>query len=134
MGDTKKKPFNVQELVMAAISRAAEDPIYQDALERCPLEYSTVPTAAEKDEVQLCSFDTIGHSEYGSNEGIYGVIEFRGIWNKAQKDGNSPKAKEVFVAKTLSTEKDAYLRMAMLMALISYHLDEFVKENLDRFD
>lgn len=98
------------------------------------MEYSMVPTAAGKDDVQLCNFDTIGHAEYGTNEGIYGIIEFRGFWNNRQKDGNDPRAKDVFVAKTLSTTKDTYLGMAMMMALISFHLDEFVKENLGRFN
>ena len=130
----KKKYLTVQELVMAAIRRASEDSLYKDALERCSLEYSMVPTAAEKDEVQLCSFDTIGHAEYGSNEGIYGIIEFRGLWNNRQQDGNGSRAKEVFVAKTLGITKDAYLGMSMMMALISFHLDEFVRENLSRFD
>ena len=130
----KKKYLTVQELVMAAIRRASEDSLYKDALERCSLEYSMVPTAAEKDEVQLCSFDTIGHAEYGSNEGIYGIIEFRGLWNNRQKDGNGSRAKDVFVAKTLGITKDAYLGMSMMMALISFHLDEFVRENLSRFD
>lgn len=134
MEKVKKKYMTIQELIMAAIQRASEDPFYKDAQERCSLEYSMVPTAAEKDEVQLCSFDTIGHAEYGTNEGIYGIIEFRGFWNNRQKDGNDPRAKDVFVAKTLSTTKDAYLGMAMMMALISFHLDEFVKENLGRFD
>lgn len=130
----KKKYLTVQELVMAAIQRASEDPFYKDAQERCSLEYSMVPTACEKDKVQLCSFDTIGYAEYGANEGIYGCIEFRGLWNNRQKDGNGGQTAEVFVAKTLSTTKDAYIGMAMMMTLISFHLDEFVRENLSRFD
>ena len=134
MEKSKKKYLTIQELVMAAIQRAGEDPLYKDAQERCSLEYSMVPTAAEKDEVQLCTFDTIGYAEYGSNEGIYGTIEFRGVWNNRQKDGNGPRAKDVFVAKTLSTTKDAYIGMAMMMTLISFHLDGFVRENLSRFD
>ena len=113
--EKKKKYLTIHELVMAAIQRASEDPIYQEVLKRCSLEYSMVPTAAEKYEIRLCNFDTIGHAEYGS-------------------DGNGPRTKEVFVAKTLSTSKDAYLGMAMLMALICFHLDEYAKENMNRFD
>lgn len=132
--EKKKKYLTTHELVMAAIQRASEDPLYQDALKSCSLEYSMVPTAAEKYEIRLCNFDTIGHAEYGSNEGIYGIIEFRGYWTASQMDGNGPRTKEVFVAKTLSTSKDAYLGMAMLMALICFHLDEYAKENINRFD
>lgn len=134
MEKSKKKYLTIQELFMAAIQRASEDPLYKDAQERCSLEYSMVPTAYENDEVQLCSFDTIGHAEYGNIEGIYGIIEFRGFWNNRQKDGKGRRTAEVFVAKTLSTTKDAYLGMSMMMALINFHLDEFVKENLGRFD
>lgn len=136
MEKSKQKYMTVLELVMAALSRVHEDTLGQDALEACNLDYSSVPSAIEQEPVECCSFDTIGYAQYGSNEGIYGTIQFRGKWKHAYEGTDCPWGweAEVLVLKTLGTSKEAYLAMSQLTALICYHLDQYVKENLNRFD
>lgn len=129
MEKEKKKYLTVQELFLSAIQKAHEDPRYQEALDWCPLDYSSIPASIANEKVECCAFDTIGCTFFGSNEGIYGVVIFRGKWRHSHKGSD-----EVFTLKTLRTDKESYIGMSMLVALICYHLDQYVRDNLDRLD
>ena len=118
----------------AAAKKAQEDPLFQEAEKECVLDYHQVDFLNSLDEVRLCSFNVIGHTEYGTSEGIYGEIEFYGVWLPDHRSFHSPVKLSVYTLKTLSESKEAFIRMGTLVNLICYYAIQFINANIDRFD
>ena len=135
MKSEKKRYFTVKEIMDAVMEQAKADPMYQDAEKRCELDYDITSCMTEKETLELCSFDVIGHVAYGGSEGIYGGIELVGAWKHSQEEAHTFHCRmNVYTLKTLETSKDAYLAMGELVTLICYYANEYVGAHLDRFD
>ena len=70
--ENQKKYLRVKDIMEAAVKKAQEDPLFQEAEKECVLDYHQLCFTTRFDEVKLCSFNVIGHPEYGGSEGIYG--------------------------------------------------------------
>lgn len=131
---TSKPYFTVQQLMDAAVELAKSDPRYEATVKDCALDYQLVSSGLRYDELKLCEFDVIGYVDYGSSEGIYGNIQLFGNWNPQQPDEPFQSRMHVYTLKTLNTDKESFLAMGMLVNLICYYANEFVRTHLDRFD
>ena len=132
--DNQKKYLRVKDIMEAAAKKAQEDPLFQEAEKECVLDYQKVDFFNGLDELRLCSFNVIGHTEYGTSEGIYGDIEFYGVWLPDHRSFHSPAKMSVYTLKTLSESKEAFIRMGTLVNLICYYTIQFINANIDRFD
>ena len=132
--DNQKKYLRVTEIMEAAAKKAQEDPLFQEAEKECVLDYQKVDFYNGLDELRLCSFNVIGHTEYGTSEGIYGEIEFYGVWLPYHRSFHSPVKLSVYTLKSLSESKEAFIRMGTLVNLICYYAIQFINANIDRFD
>lgn len=97
--DNQKKYLRVTEIMEAAAKKAQEDPLFQEAEKECVLDYHQVDFLNSLDEVRLCSFNVIGHTEYGTSEGIYGEIEFYGVWLPDHRSFHSPVKLSVYTSR-----------------------------------
>ena len=84
--ENQKKYLRVKDIMEAAVKKAQEDPLFQEAEKECVLDYHQLCFTTRFDEVKLCSFNVIGHPEYGGSEGIYGTIQFFGEWVPQHSD------------------------------------------------
>ena len=132
--DNQKKYLRVTEIMEAAAKKAQEDPLFQEAEKECVLDYHQVDFLNSLDEVRLCSFNVIGHPEYGGSEGIYGTIQSFGEWVPQHSDNCCRSRVNVYTLKTLSESKDAFLGMGLMVNLICYYANQFINDHIERFD
>ncbi len=132
--DNQKKYLRVTEIMEAAAKKAQEDPLFQEAEKECVLDYHQVDFLNSLDEVRLCSFNVIGHPEYGGSEGIYGTIQFFGEWVPQHSDNCCRSRVNVYTLKTLSESKDAFLGMGLMVNMICYYANQFINDHIERFD
>ena len=128
-----KRYFRIGEIMGEAVNLARHDPRFAAAEQNCALENDGICITTRFDEVRLCSFDVIGYPVYGSCEGIYGDIYFYGEWMPQQEMEPLHSKVRVYVMKTLSTSKEAYLGMGEMVNLICYYANEFIATHLNRF-
>lgn len=128
-----KNYFTVKTLLDRAIEQAKADPRFTEAEKACPLENWGIRSLCQHDKLRSCAFDVIGCVSYGGCEGIYGDIIFQGKWDTKDM---SPMREymRVYSMKTLRDGKKSYLAMGSMVNLICYYANEFVRNNLDRFD
>ena len=132
--DNQKKYLRVTEIMEAAAKKAQEDPLFQEAEKECVLDYHQVDFLNSLDKVRLCSFNVIGHPEYGGSEGIYGTIQSFGEWVPQHSDNCCRSRVNVYTLKTLSESKDAFLGMGLMVNLICYYANQFINDHIERFD
>lgn len=90
------------------------------------LEYA-IPTR-NKYEFRNYAFDILGTVNFGSNEGIYIDVFFRGDIGDSNISSGS-----MGTIKTLNRDEDSFYRMAELMAAFQLAANTFVNEHLDDF-
>lgn len=129
-----KQYFLVKDIMESAVKLAQDDPLFQEAEKKCVLDYQMLCHTTRFDEVRLCSFSVIGHTEYGGSEGIYGSIQFFGEWVPHHREDPYLSRMAVYTLKTLREDKEAYLGMGTLVTLICYYANQFIRDHLDRFD
>ena len=132
--ENQKKYLRAKDIMEAAVKTAQEDPLFQEAEKECVLDYHQLCFTTRFDEVKLCSFNVIGHPEYGGSEGIYGTIQFFGEWVPQHSDNCYRSRVNVYTLKTLSESKEAFLGMGLMVNLICYYANQFINEHTDRFD
>lgn len=130
----EKRYFKIAEIMEAAVKMARQDPSFAAAEQCCTLENAGISVTTRFDEVRLYSFDVIGYPIYGSCEGIYGDIFFYGEWMPQHEEKPFHSKVRVYLMKTLSTSKEAYLGMGEMVNLICYYANEFIATHLSRFD
>lgn len=130
----EKRYFKIGEIMGEAVKLARQDPKFAAAKQQCVLENDGVCISTRFDEVRLCSFDVIGYPVYGSCEGIYGDIFFYGEWMPQHEEKPLHSKVRVYLMKTLSTSKEAYLGMGDMVNLICYYANEFIATHWNRFD
>ena len=131
---TDKRYFCVKEVLEPAVKLARTDPRFNEAEQTCLLDYELICSSVKYDKLYCCDFDVIGDVVYGSSEGIYGDIYLYGSWNKDAKGNPFRSRMRVYSLKTLETSKEAYIGMGMLVTLICFYANEFIRTHLDRFD
>lgn len=129
-----KRYFSVNDVMEAAVKLARTDPRFAEAEKDCPLDYELVCSSTRHDKLSICDFDVIGCVSYGTSEGIYGDIYLYGNWNKDRRSNPTNTRMHVYVLKTLEQTKDPYIAMGMMVTLICYYANEFIRTHLDRFD
>lgn len=132
--ENQKKYFRVKDIMIEAVKMAQEDPTFQVVEKNCPLDYHHLLYLTEEYEVKLSCFNVVGCTEYSSNSGIRGVIQFFGQWLPEHITQYYKQTADVYMLETLSQSKDAYLRMGVLVNLICYYANQFIREHADRFD
>ena len=130
----EKRYLSVSDVMESAVKLARTDPRFAEAEKNCPLDYDLLCSSVKYDKLHCCDFDVIGDVVYGSSEGIYGDIYLYGSWNKDMKDEPFRSRMRVYSLKTLEASKEAYIGMGMLVTLICYYANEFIRTHLDRFD
>ena len=82
------------------------------------------PSYDDEREIKSECFDMYSITDFGSNEGIYTdfFIEYQG-----------QKRIRIMTAKTLSTDKDAYVGMSVMGASVCFSFHKFAERNLDQF-
>lgn len=129
-----KKYFSVKDVMEAAVKLARTDPRFAEAEKDCPLDYELICSSVKYDKLFNCDFDVIGNVAYGSSEGIYGDVFLYGSWCKETQNNAFHSRMRVYSLKTLERTKDPYIGMGMMVTLICYYANEFVRTHLDRFD
>lgn len=114
--------WNVRDLTCSALQAMQADPLYQAAIEKCPLEYTAPHSTATK--IIATSFDVVGNTRYGSNEGIVGYVTMEGRWSSADEASLC-----IVSFKTLYADKDAYINMGLIVTLFCYYANKFVEEH-----
>lgn len=114
--------MNVRNLTFAALQAMEADPLYQAAIKKCPLECTAPHSTATK--ITSVSFDVIGSTRYGSNEGIIGYAAMEGRWSSADDSSLC-----IVSFKTLYADKDAYINMGLIVTLFCYYANKFVEEH-----
>ena len=100
--ENQKKYLRVKDIMEAAVKTAQEDPLFQEAEKECVLDYHQLCFTTRFDEVKLCSFNVIGHPEYGGSEGIYGTIQFFGECRSMHR-ASSSKCNHRKITRVIST-------------------------------
>lgn len=135
MDTTKEKVyFTVKDVFEAAVALARTDPSFVEAEKKCSLDYERVCSDSREDVLRFSDFEVIGLVTYGTSEGIYGDLYLYGSWNQETRMVSGNSYLRVYVLKTLNEEKDAYLAMGIMVNIIAYYANEFVRTHLNRFD
>lgn len=116
-----KKCKTAEDLVKETLTLMQTDEIYSRVNEAASLDYAISAFGSEKTPMTKCNFDTSGYVNYGTSEGIYGNIVVRGNWCDEDRATMS-----LFTYKSLSTDRDVYLAIGVLVALFSYYADKVV--------
>ena len=91
--------------------------------EKLALDYFS-PSYDDEREIKSECFDMYSITDFGSNEGIYTsfYIEYDG-----------EKRIRIMTAKTLSTDKESYVKMHEMAANVCFSFHKFAERNLNRF-
>ncbi len=130
----QKRYFTVKDVLENAVALAKTDPRFAEYEKACKLDYQLLCSTCKYDRLYRCEFDVVGQVAYGNSEGIYGDIFLYGCWTQEQREAPFYSRIRVYVLKTLETDKESYLAVGMLVNLICYYANEFVRTHLDRFD
>lgn len=112
--------LTVGQLALAALEAMEGDPLYQSAIEKCPLEYAATGLITPK--ITSSAFDVVGSTRYGTNEGIVGYASVDGEWS-AENHSNP----YIVTFKTLRTDKDAYINMGLIVTLFCYYANRIIE-------
>lgn len=119
----KKHLYTAAELFLVVMDQLREESKVPDGL----LDYA-LPTA-DRYDLRDYGFDVLGCVNYGSSEGIYIDLFFRGDIG----DPQSRMQGEIGTIKTLERSDEAFRQMAILMADFQIAATLFLNSNLDDF-
>lgn len=125
-----KKNITLEEFFDEAKKLTEADPLWKelsDCLYYCSLSaFSADRTSA----ITYHQFDVVAETRYGANEGILSDIHLIGDC------GLQVTGRPIYLAtlKTLYSDKSAFLKVACLGNLFCYYANQFVGQNLERFE
>ena len=124
---TKRKKWNARELFLMVEKVLKENGVYPEDL----LDYSATGSGSEM--ILSEEFDIVPRIVHGANEGIYMNIMLETNDNARVFSSHKPSIR-LGSYKTLSTDKDSYIKMATLGAEFVYALDKYVSSHIDEFN
>lgn len=129
----EKRFYTIADVMKRAVEGAQAESLYEEACKICEPEIAEVNRCCKDDKLYRGDFEVVGDVSYSPGRNVHGRIFFYGNWT-ADEDYPLRNRLCAYQLVTRKSDKESYLAMGMLVNLICFYANEFVKTHLNRFD